>query len=456
VAPPLLFLLAMALPLPAVERPTEIGQEQPIAPPEPPGHGRVLRRTLIAAGLVAAFAALAWLGVRRGSPGEATAYRTVPVARGDLQVTVSATGTIEPEEVVDVGAQVVGMIREFGRDPHDDGRPVDYGSRVEVGTVLAQIDDTLYRAQLDQARANVQRTRADLLEFQAKLRKADRDWARAQELRRTGVISDADYDVALADNDTARSALAVGEASIVQAEAALQQAEINLGYTTIRSPVKGVIVDRRVNIGQTVVSSLNAPSLFLIAKDLTRVQIWASVNEADIGRIRAGQTVRFTVDAFPGETFVGTVSQVRLNATMTQNVVTYTVVVTVDNAEGRLLPYLTTNLKFEIDRRTGAVLVPNAALRWRPRAEQIVPDAREALAGEGAAATADRGQVWVAEKRFVRPVAVEIGLSDGLATEIMRGDVHEGEPLVVGESARAEGEGETSPFAPRLFGGGRR
>jgi HlyD family secretion protein len=165
--------------------------------------------------------------------------------------------------------------------------------------------------------------------------------------------------------------------------------------------------------------------------------------------------VRFTVDAFPGETFVGEVAQVRLNAAMTQNVVTYTVVVTVDNPEGRLLPYLTTNLKFEIDRRTGVILVPNAALRWQPRPEQVVAEAREALA-RGASGAPDRGWVWVAEKRFVRPVAVQVGLSDGLSTEITNGDLHEGEPVVVGESGAQEGEGEASPFAPRPFGGGRR
>jgi HlyD family secretion protein len=430
--------------------------ELPAVPRDsPPAPRRIFRSVLIAAALVCLVAAVTWLGVGRGPAGDVTVFRTAPVARGDLQVTVSATGTIEPEEVVDVGAQVVGMIREFGRDPRDPSKPIDYGSAVDVGTVLAQVDDTLYRAQLDQARANAQRARADLLEFQAKLRRAERAWNRAQALRRTGVISDADYDTALADYDTGRSALAVGEAGIVQADAALHQAEINLGYTTIRSPVKGVIVDRRVNIGQTVVSSLNAPSLFLIAKDLTRVQIWASVNEADIGRIRSGQRVRFSVDAFPGETFVGEVAQVRLNATMTQNVVTYTVVVTVDNPDGRLLPYLTTNLKFEIDRRSGVVLVPNAALRWQPRPEQVVPEGRDVLE-RGSPAAPDRGWVWVAEKGLVRPVAVDVGLSDGLTTEVARGDLHEGEPVVVGESAGADGEGEASPFAPRPFGAGRR
>jgi len=445
----------MAQPLRELERPAAVERGEPPGSGEAKRHGRILPKVVVGAVVVAAAVALLWLGMRHHGVREAAEFRTVPVARGDLQVTVGATGTVEPEEVVDVGAQVVGMIREFGRDPQALDRAVDYGSRVDVGTVLAQIDDTLYRAQLDQARANAQRARADLLQLQAQLRKAGRAWTRAQELRRTGVISDADYDAALADSDTARSALAVGEATVVQVEAALHQAEINLGYTTIRSPVRGVIVDRRVNIGQTVVSSLNAPSLFLIAKDLTRVQIWASVNEADIGRIRPGQTARFTVDAFPGETFAGQVAQVRLNATMTQNVVTYTVVVTVDNSDGRLLPYLTTNLKFEIDRRAGVLLVPNAALRWQPRPEQVAPDARGSPAVGGAVAP-DRGWLWVAEKRVVRPVAVEPGLTDGLTTEVAGGDLREGAPVVVGEVAPAEGGDEASPFAPRLFGGGRR
>jgi HlyD family secretion protein len=442
----------MARPLRIEGRPAD---QPPVAPAPAAARGRMLGRLGLAVVLIGLVAAIAWLRLGRTGADARAPFRAVAATRTDLHVTVSATGTIEPEEVVDVGAQVVGMIREFGRDPRDQSKAIDYGSAIEVGTVLAQIDDTLYRAQVDQARANAQRARADLVELQAKFRKADRDWKRAQELRRTGVISDADYDVALADYDTARSGIAVGEASIVQADAALAQAEINLGYTTIRSPVKGVIVDRRVNVGQTVVSSMNAPSLFLIAKDLTRVQIWASVNEADVGRIRVGQAVTFTVDAFPGESFVGTVAQLRLNATMTQNVVTYTVVVTVDNPDGRLLPYLTTNLKFEIDRRADAVVVPNAALRWQPRPAQVVPEARAVLAQDGAE-PADRGRVWVPERRLVRPVTVQIGLSDGLVTEVTGGDLRAGQPVVVGEGAGADTGDEPSPFTPRIFPGARR
>jgi HlyD family secretion protein len=437
----------------------------PAAPPSPgePGEtapaGRRRWLVLLVLGtLVAVAGALAWHRLGREAADRIPRVRTTPVARGDLHVTVSATGTIEPEEVVDVGTQVVGMIREFGQDEKQPGKVIDYGSLVDRGTVLAQIDDTLYRAQRDEALANLQRARADLLELQARLRKTERSWKRAQALARTGVISDADYDVAMADYDTARSGLAVGDAIVVQAEAALRQAEINLGYTTIKSPVKGVIVDRRVNIGQTVVSSLNAPSLFLIAKNLARLQVWASVNEADIGRIRLGQTARFTVDAFPGEEFSGQVAQVRLNATMTQNVVTYTVVIATDNPDGRLLPYLTTNLRFDIDQRHGVLLVPNAALRWQPRREQIVPGGRAAF-DHGAtpdAGARDHGVVWVLEQRFARPVSVQPGLSDGLTTEIVSGDIHEGEPVVIGDAPAGEDEGEASPFAPRIFGGGRR
>lgn len=451
----------MSLPGSSADRPADDTAREATHPEVPAGaprRARRLPRLLAILAILVVAGVLGWRVLGRSVANGGTAFRTASVARGDLQVIVSATGTIEPEEVVDVGAQVVGMIREFGRDPRDVAKAIDYGAVVDEGTVLAQIDDTLYRAQLDQARANAQRARADLLELQAKLHKAERGWKRAQELRRTGVISDAEYDVALADYDTARSMLAVGEASIAQSDAALRQAEINLGYTTIRSPVKGVIVDRRVNIGQTVVSSLSAPSLFLIAKDLTRVQVWASVNEADVGRIRPGQTVRFTVDAFPGEVFVGEVAQVRLNATMTQNVVTYTVVVTVENRESRLLPYLTTNLKFEIDRRADVLLVPNAALRWQPQPGQIAPEARAAFARAAATegGASDRGLVWVAAERFVRPVPVQIGASDGLTSEIGSGALHAGDAVVVGERAVAEGEGEASPFTPRLFGGGRR
>jgi HlyD family secretion protein len=217
------------------------------------------------------------------------------------------------------------------------------------------------------------------------------------------------------------------------------------------------------------VASLNAPSLFLIAKDLKRLQVWASVNEADIGQIHAGQVVRFSVDAYPDEVFKGVVAQIRLNASMTQNVVTYTVVVDTNNDNGKLLPYLTANVQFEVSQRNNVLLVPNAALRWRPQPQQVVPDAREAFVKSqrrrGGNAPADKGApksdkdrqhngtVWAEEGGFVRPVKVRVGLTDGLLTEVSGDDVSEGMEVVVGESRQNGSVGTTNPFTPQMFGG---
>jgi HlyD family secretion protein len=316
-----------------------------------------------------------------------TTYRTANVKRGDLVSTISATGTVEPEEVIDIGAQVAGIVNSLGKDPKNPEKSIDWCSVVDSGTVLARIEDSIYKAQVDQDKATLQVNEANLLSAQAKLHQTVNDWKRAKDLLPTKSIADTDYDAAEANYETAKANVALAVATIAQSKAALQKDETNLGYTVITSPVKGVIIDRRVNIGQTVVASLSAPSLFLLAKDLRRLQVWASVNEADIGRIHEGLPVEFTVDAYPNEIFHGTVAQIRLNATMTQNVVTYTVVVDTDNSNLLLLPYLTANLLFQIDRHRDVLLVPNAALRWLPRPPQIVPELREAtlklMAGKG-------------------------------------------------------------------------
>jgi HlyD family secretion protein len=388
---------------------------------------------------------------------------------------------VEPEEVVDVGAQVAGKIVAFGQDRN--GKSVDYGSEVETGTVLAMIDDALYaadvataKAQLAQARANVQRAEADLGQLKAKLFQADRDWMRAKKLGPSDALSQSDYDAALSASEVAKANVKVGQAAVVQAKDAVAQAEAvlrrasqNLDYCTIRSPVRGVIIDRRVNIGQTVVSSLNAPSLFLIAKDLKRLQVWAAVNEADIGNIRPGQPVTFTIDAHPGVTFQGEVGKVRLNATMTQNVVTYTVEVNTDNRDGRLIPYLTANLKFVVADQHNVLLVPNAALRWLPQPEQIVPEFRKQMQGAGAGGPggpkrgATKGEkeesgwgtLWLAKGGKLQPVRVRLGPSDGSLTEVQSPDLKEGLEVVVAEQQKeTAAEASRSPFAPQLFGGG--
>jgi HlyD family secretion protein len=410
-------------------------------------------------------------------------FRTVAIKRGDLLSTISATGTVEPEEVVDVGAQVMGLILEFGPDPRDPAKSIDYCSIVEKDAVLAKIDPIPYEAALDQAEATLERSEADLLQLEAKCEQAERDYDRAKRLRpdraasenkavsesRTAsenrasldyrAMSDSDYDTAFANFKAARANVAVGKAAIRQSKAALRVANINLGYTTIKSPVRGVIIDRRVNIGQTVVASLNAPSLFLIAKDLRRMQVWASVNEADIGRIHVDMPVQFTVDAHQGQTFLGKVTQIRMNATMTQNVVTYTVIVTTDNSSGKLLPYLTANVQFEADKRSNVLLAPNAALRWKPQASQMDPAAGKT--GPTPAETADaqdRGWLWVETGQgLVRPLEVVVGTSDGTMTEISGGGVKDGVQVVVGEEGSEDQEGEeaahgektSNPFLPK-------
>jgi len=393
-----------------------------------------------------------------------TNFRTVAIKRGDLLSTISATGTVEPEEVVDVGAQVMGLITEFGPDPRDENRPVDYCSVVEKGTVLARIDPTPYQAALDQAEATLERSKADLLQIEAKYEQAQQEWKRAESLRPKGAIAETDYDLTVANYKAAKANVAVGKATIRQNEASLRVAKTNLDYTTITSPVRGVVIDRRVNIGQTVVASLNAPSLFLIAKDLRRMQVWASVNEADIGRIRVGMPVRFTVDAHPGDIFRGKVSQIRLNAAMTQNIVTYTCVVTTDNPDGKLLPYLTANVQFELDERSDVLLVPNAALRWKPRASQVDPAVGETALPSAESTGEDRGRLWIPSgSGFVRPLEVAVGNSDSAMTEISGSGVKQGMRVVAGEEgaedqeddagdggkAAADGEKTTNPFLPK-------
>jgi HlyD family secretion protein len=359
-------------------------------------------------------------------------FRTALVKRGDLVATINATGTIEPVEVVDVGAQVAGLIRSFGKDRT--GKTIDYGSVVEEETVLAQIDDSVYAADVALARAQLEQVKANLLQAEA-------DWKRAQELTNSKLVPLSDY-------DSSKAGYEVAKASVAIAEATLRKAQRNLDFCVIKSPVKGVIIDRRVNIGQTVVSSLNAPSLFLIAKDLTKMQIWVAVNEADIGRIVPGAPVTFACDAFPGKEFNGAVGKVRLNATMTQNVVMYTVEVNTENTENILLPYLTANVRFVVRTESNTLSVPNAALRWSPSSlAEVSPGARS---WKPVDPKEHSGIVWVKEGEFVQPVEVKLGASDGLNTAILSGNVREGQEVVTGESADKPPAVTKNPFIPQL------
>jgi HlyD family secretion protein len=264
--------------------------------------------------------------------------------------------------------------------------------------------------------------------------------------------------------------LKTAQANVLTAKANLKTAQTNLDYTTITSPVDGVVIDRRVNVGQTVVASLSAPSLFLLAKDLSKMEVWATVNEVDVGKIRAGQDVKFTVDAFPGRLYQGTVVPqgnlpFRLNATMNQNVVTYTVVVSVDNTDLLLRPYLTANLTFIVADKKDALLVPNAALRWQPSREQIAPDLRDTFyqlkakkRGPTDAEALDRGFVWVkGDNGYVRYLELHTGLSDSVNTEVLEvlsgGELPEHTPVIVGEGKADARSSGANPFVASPFSG---
>lgn len=400
-------------------------------------------------------------------------FRTAVVKHGDVAATISASGTIEPNETVDVGAQVAGRITSFGTDIN--GNPIDYDSVVEKGAVLAKIDDSVYaaalavaNAQVEQAKAGELSAAANLEQMKAKLVQTEAEWKRAQALYSSKLLAQVDYDTAEANYEVARSDVSVAEAGVaearaatVQAQAALDGAQRNLDFCIITSPVNGVIIDRRVNIGQTVVSSLNAPSLFLIAQDLTKMQIWVAVNEADVARIKPGAPVTFTCDAFPGRQFEGTVGKVRLNATMTQNVVMYTVEVNTENPDNVLLPYLTANVNFTVGKQSNVLLVPNAALRWSPSSpNEMAADARsqnsiDPPAGNNPSsakgAMGKQGIIWLKDGEFVRPVEVKVGTSDGSNTAVAADNLKEGEEVVTGETTGSEPGATQNPFVPHFI-----
>jgi HlyD family secretion protein len=427
----------------------------------------IFKKPLIAVIAIIAVAGIVlWWHFHGGS--EMT-FRTAAVKRGDVAASISASGTIEPVEVVDVGAQVAGLIQGFGKDI--DGKTIDYGSVVEEGAVLAKIDDSVYAADLSVAKAQLEQAKAAELsaaanweQNRARLDQSAAEWKRAQDLYNSKLIAQVDYDTDKANYEIAKANVSVAEAGVaeakattVQAQAGLEKAQRNLDFCIIKSPVKGVIIDRRVNIGQTVVSSLNAPSLFLIAEDLTKMQIWVAVNEADVGRIVPETPVTFTCDAFPGRQFHGTVGKIRLNASMTQNVVMYTVEVNMDNSDKVLLPYLTANVHFVVHKESAALLVPNAALRWSPSSlAQIAPDARS---HDPADPPADKdakkkddpknatGIVWLKDGSFVRPVEVKMGTSDGSNTAVVADNLQEGQEVVIGMSAGTQASTQ-NPFLP--------
>ncbi len=442
---------------------------------------------VVAIGIIAGVSG--WWYHNKNKEATTSSFRTVKIIRGDLVATISATGTVEPEELVDVGAQVDGEVLSFGKDVN--GNSIDYGSIVQKGMLLAHIDESTYAAdvnvadaQVRQGKAGIDFYEATLLQLKAKLELAEADWERAKKLGPSEAIARSSYDSYKSAYEMAKANVTVGEAqvqqareSVLQSEASLAKAKRNLGYCLIYAPVDGVVIDRRVNIGQTIVSNMSTSSLFLIAKDLKRMQVWVAVNEADIGKIYQGQPVTFEIDAFPGRIFKGEVNKVRLNASVSSNVVTYVVEVTTDNSSRELLPYLSATVHFEIGRSNNAMQVTNAALRWSPSATQYQPTTQANTAQASTQNSSDttsqktsanKGTVWVEGQQGITPVSVETGLTDGTMTEIKTENLHEGDGIIVGEqmadqkaagsssrnsiagASTSTGTATTNPFMPQM------
>ncbi len=328
------------------------------------------RAAAIAAACLLVLAAGWWWTHRKTD--DAGGYRTATVERGDIRVAISATGTLSAISTVTVGSQVSGQVIDV---------LVDFNDKVAKGQVIAKIDPSTYEAQIQQGNAQIASAQAQLRQAQATLRNATLDYERKASLGGQQLVAKSDVDLARAALDQAQAQVNAAQAQIRQQAASTQTTRVNLDRTVIRSPVDGVILTRSIEPGQTVAASLQAPELFTIAEDLSKMKIELAVDESDIGQVRAGQAVSFTADAFPNRQFRGVVEQVRLSATTTSNVVTYPVVVTVDNADGTLLPGLTVNAEIEVSKRSDVLKVANAALRYKPANEEEAPASAAPQAG---------------------------------------------------------------------------
>jgi len=401
-----------------------------------------LRHSAIACLIVALAAGSFYAYRQNAAQSPEQRYKLQATERGDITQTVSANGTLNPVVLVSVGTQVSGTVTRLY---------VDFNDKVEKGQALLELDDSLLAAQARQTAANVRNVAAAL------------DLARANEARMRALFEQ-EY-VSRQELEQAIQARRSTEAQFAQAKAAAEKDQVNLAYTTIRSPVSGVVVDRVVDLGQTVAASLQTPTLIKIAQDLAEMRIDSSFAEADIGKIKEGQKVRFTVDAFPNRSFQGEVQQIRLNPTTQQNVVTYNVRVSLSNPEQILLPGMTAYVSIGVASRQNVLLVPNAALRFKPtdvtgnngdRAAAPPSGPKPASEGSGESKGKSRkrdsasGTVYIVEKDELKPVSVQTGITDNRNTEVLGGDLKEGDKVVVGENV-ATATGKPSSVGMRLF-----
>jgi HlyD family secretion protein len=376
-----------------------------------------MKKWLIVATLVVVAAAGGWWWSSRDKAAEPQ-YRTVAVDRGDISAQVSANGTLNPVTLVNVGTQVSGTVRRIY---------ADFNQQVKAGQILAELDPALFQAALAQSNAN-------LANAQAQLKLAEANAARMQTLFRQEYVSRQELDQAQAAREQAMAQVRVARAQVTRDQT-------NLGFTVIRSPVDGTVINRQVDVGQTVAASFQTPTLFQIGKDLTQMQIDSTVSEADIGQVKVGQPVKFLVDSFPDAEYSGSVRQVRLNAKTEQNVVTYNVVVDVANPDLALMPGMTANLRVEVETRPNVLRVPTAALRFRP---QVDSAAERGSTPRGAAV-----HVLGADGKPVR-VAVKTGISDKAHTEIVSGKLKPGDAVIMAD-LKAQKDNNSSLPRGRLF-----
>jgi len=320
--------------------------------------------------------AVAWVVVKRpwekADPG--VTFSTVPVAKGNIAAQVTANGTLSARTTVQVGAQVNGRVVELH---------ADFNDKVKKGQILAKLDPELFKEQIDQAQASYDLAVANVKKAEVALMDADRQYKRQLSLQEQSLVAGATVEAAQVTFDSAKSQLAANRAQVSQAAANLNVARTQLGYTTIFSPIDGIVLTRSYDIGQTVQSSFSAPTLFTIAADLSVMQIDTSVSEGDVGRLKEGMKAQFVVDAFPGRTFEGVVRQVRNSPTTTSGVVTYDAVIDVDNHEGALRPGMTANCTFVLDQVADAIKIPNSALRFKPTREQMMAIREQFGGGSG-------------------------------------------------------------------------
>lgn len=366
------------------------------------------------------------------------AYKTEKVTRGEIKSVVTATGTVNAVTTVSVGTQVSGTIQKLF---------LDFNSPVRKGELLAQIDPAAFQAQVEQARANLLSAQANLEKATVAVVDAQRTHQRSKELFAQNFIARSDLDTAETNWHSAQAQQKAAQAQVAQAQAALKIAETNLQYTRIVSPVNGIVISRNVDVGQTVAASFQTPTLFSIAQDLTKMQVNTSVDEADIGRVKTGQDVTFTVDAYPDDIFHGKVSEVRNAPTTVSNVVTYDVIIKVDNPDLKLKPGMTANVTITIETRPNVLRVPNAALRFKP--EEVKAGVKK---GKAFGPPEKKGpRVWILEKNTPKPVFISTGITDGNYTEVVAGALTDGQEVIT-DNLNAKKAGSTSPPpGPRLM-----